>query len=526
MNAATVRACLLALLLPACAPAAAPPSAPAPQAAPAVKRLRVVGTTDVHGHLLPTRPEWARGRVVGGADVLAAHIDSARARFDGATVVISAGDLFQGTAISNFSWGRATIEAHNATGYDAAAVGNHEFDWGQDTLVARVRESRFPWLAANLFRAGTREHPSWVRPWVMVERAGVKVGIVGVALSHTPQMVMAGRLTGLEFGEEVPAIDAAARQARAAGADFVVVTMHVGVICTQPGREPEEESTGCSGEALEIAAGLAEPVDAIVGGHTHRRVLTDTLGIPFLEAASYGTAFSVVDLERSGGRTRVLRRAVHTPFADEVTPDTAVTRVLARWEARVRPMTERVVTSLVTPMRRQGDEFPLGNLIVDAFRSTAGAQVGLINNGSIRRDLPAGRITWGDLFELQPFGNEVVKVEITGDQLRRALENSVRADGSVDAHISGMRVTFDRAAPAGSRVREIRLDGGRILRATDRVTLGTTDFVATGGDRYAPFREGRMTRTGVVDLDALIRHIQALPQPVAAPATGRWRRTP
>src|SRR5690349_7659553 len=122
MNAVTARAALLALLLPACAPAAAPPAAPAPAAAPAPKRLRVVATTDVHGHLLPTTPEWARGRVVGGADVLAAHIDSARASFGGATVVLSAGDLFQGTAISNFSWGRATVEAHNESGYDAAAV--------------------------------------------------------------------------------------------------------------------------------------------------------------------------------------------------------------------------------------------------------------------------------------------------------------------------------------------------------------------------------------------------------------------
>ena len=510
------RLLLLAGMLAACAP-------PAPAAGPApgdgVRRVRIVHTNDFHGRLLP---QQVGGRAAGGSAVLAAHFDSAAARFGGPTLVLSAGDDMQGTAISNLSWGRATIAAHNASGYDAAALGNHEFDWGQDTLVARVRESRFPWLAANVFVAGTRRQPEWVRPWVMIERGGVRTAVIGIALRTTPEVVLAGRTAGLEFGAEAPAIDQAAREARAAGADFVVVTAHVGATCEQSGSAPAEPSSQCRGEVLEMADALTEPVDLIVGGHTHRRVLTEEDSIPIVEAASYSTAYSVTDLERRGGRTVVTTREVRTPFADEVSPDTQVARVVAEWERNVRPMTERVVATLAQPMEREGSEYALGNLLADAIRRQTGAQASLVNNGSIRRPLPAGPVGWGVLYELQPFANALVTVQVTGAQLRQALENAL-ASGSPDAHISGLAVRYDPAAPQGRRVREVRLDGGAVVDDDDVVTVGLSEFVATGGDRYTSFAQGRMARTEMVDLDALIAYLQSLPQPVRAPEVGRWQ---
>jgi 2',3'-cyclic-nucleotide 2'-phosphodiesterase (5'-nucleotidase family) len=504
---------VLVALAAACAPP--PAAAPAPQA---VKRVRIVHTNDFHGRLLP---QEANGRSLGGSAVLAAHFDSAAARFDGPTLVLSAGDDMQGTAISNLSWGRATIAAHNASGYDAAAVGNHEFDWGQDTLRARIAESRFPWLAANLFVAGTRTQPSWVRPWVMIERGGVRTAVIGIALETTPEIVLAGRTEGLDFGRAVPAIEQAAREARAAGADFVVVTAHVGASCEHTGTAPDEPSAGCRGEILEIADALAEPVDLIVGGHTHRRVLTMEDSLPVVEAASYSTAYSVTDLERRGGRTVATRREVRTSFADEVSPDTAVARVVEEWGRRVRPITERVVVTLAQPLPRGEGEHALGNLVADALRVQTGAQASLINNGSVRRDLPAGPLSWGVLFELQPFANALVTTRVTGAQLREALENAVRGGGP-SAHISGMTVRWEPSAPEGSRIREIRLSSGQVVDDDDTVTLGLSEFIATGGDRFASLAQGTSTRTAMVDLDAVIAYLESLPQPVRGPDVGRW----
>jgi 2',3'-cyclic-nucleotide 2'-phosphodiesterase (5'-nucleotidase family) len=518
--AARAAAPLLAALA-ACAPP--PPAAPAP-APEAVKRVRIVHTNDFHGRLHPQRPGWAEGREVGGSAALAAHFDSAAARFDGPTFVLSAGDDLQGTAISNLSWGRATVAAHNAAGYASATVGNHEFDWGLDTLRARIAESRFPWLGANVYVAGTQRQPEWLRPWTLLERDGVRVAVVGAALAGTPGIVMAGRTEGLEFGPEAPAIDRSAREARAAGADFVVVTVHTGAGCEGPGlaAEPREESTGCRGEVLEVVEQLTEPVDLVLGGHTHQRVLTTAARVPVAEAASYSLAYSVTDLERRGDSVAATYRAVHPAYADQVSPDTAVARVVAEWDANVRPISERVVVRFAAPMEREGAEYALGNLIADAFRSATGARVGLINNGSVRRGIPEGPATYGMLYELQPFQNEVVTVALTGTQLRAALEHALDADGRPDAHLSGMTVEYDSAAARGSRVRQVRLADGRMLRDADTVTLATTEFVATGGDGYGMLKEGRMTRTGRVDLDALIEYLQAQPQPVRPPRTGRW----
>lgn len=516
---ATALLLLLGAALAACAPAA-PPAAPAPEAP---KRVRVVHTNDFHGRLQPQRPSWAEGRAVGGSAVLAAHFDSARARFDGPTIVLSGGDDLQGTAISNVSWGRATIAAHNAARYDAAALGNHEFDWGQDTLAARVGESGFPWLAANLFVAGTERHPAWVRPWTMIERGGVRTAVVGAALSTTPEIVMAGRVTGLDFRAEAPAIDRAAREARAAGADFVVVAMHVGAHCETPGTLPAAESVACEGEMLEVVRSLTERVDLVVGGHTHTRVLAWADSVPVAEAASYSTHYSVTDLELVDGRAVPTRREVRVSWADEVDPDTTLARIVAEWEAAVRPLTERVVATLAAPMEREGEEHALGNLIADAQRTGAGAHASLVNNGSIRRPLPAGPVSWGVLYELQPFQNQLVTIDVSGAQLRLALEHAV-SSGRPDAHLAGMTVRWNPAAPAGARIGEIRLSDGRVVAGDDRVTLGLSEFVATGGDGYTMFAGEPVSRTELVDLDALIQFLQSLPQPVRPPETGRWVR--
>jgi 2',3'-cyclic-nucleotide 2'-phosphodiesterase (5'-nucleotidase family) len=241
----------------------------------------------------------------------------------------------------------------------------------------------------------------------MVERGGVRTAVIGIALSTTPSIVMAGRVEGLDFRPEAPAIDRAAREARAAGADFVVVTMHVGAHCEDSGEAPGE-STGCEGEMMEIAAALTEPVDLIVGGHTHTRVLATAWRHSRRRG---GQLLHRLQRDRpgAGGRPRGgHRREVRVAWADEVDADTLVARLVEEWEREVRPLTERVVATAATALERTGSEYPLGNLIADALRSETGAHASLVNNGSIRRALPAGALTWGMLYELQPFQNQLV----------------------------------------------------------------------------------------------------------------------
>jgi 5'-nucleotidase len=515
------------LFLGACA------GAPVVRDAPEPLRLQVLHTNDFHGRFLP---ELVGGEEIGGSAVLAAWFDSARVRFDGPTVLLSGGDIMQGTAVSNLSWGRGAIDLHNRKGLDAAALGNHEFDWGLDTLRARVAESAFPWLAANVVDEATGTNPDWIEPWVILERGGVRVGVVGIALAETPEIVMAGRTAGLRFEAEAPAIDRGVRALRDAGVDFVVVTGHVGAVCAVPGdpdgSDPEAPSEACQGHLVDVLEAVTERPDLVVGGHTHLRNNFDVNGIPVLQGPAYSRGVTVTRLERQpGAPARVTYRAIHAPRGAEVDPDTAVARVVEGWLEAVGPILEESVAVLADSMtnaERAPVENPSGNLLADAQRWATDADVGLVNNGSLRRSLPAGEATYGLLYEFQPFQNELVRVRMSGALLRGVLEFGLRDDGSPWTHVSGIEVEVDRSAPAGSRVRAITRVGpdgapGAAIAPDEEVTVGTTEFLALGGDGYVLLGQGQLERTGHVDVDALIGYLRSLPQPVAPPGVGRWR---
>ena len=513
---------LVLTLLAACSPPA-PETAPAPAAEPL--RIQVVHSSDFHGRLLP---QVVNGDTVGGSALMAAHLDSLRVRFDGPTIVLSGGDIMQGTAISNLAWGRPAIDVHNRKGLDASALGNHEFDWGLDTLRARVEESEFPWLGANVYLEGTREHPEWARPWVILERSGVRVGVIGVALATTPEVVMAGQTDGLEFGPEAEAIDRSVRELRDEGVDFVVVTGHVGVICESPGEAPEEPSQGCQGRAMEILQALQEPVDLFVGGHTHLRNLIEVDGVSLMQDPAYSIALAVARLQRgSDGPVEVIHRSIIPTDRRSGDPDTAMARVVEEWAEAVRPVMEEPVARLAGPMSnedRQPRENPAGNLLADAQRWAAGTDVGLVNNGSLRRSLPAGDISFGVLYEFQPFQNELVTIRVDGRLLREILEFGLTDDGAPWVHLSGLQVRYDPDARRGDRIREIRREDGTPVQPDEWVTIGTTEFLATGGDGYEVLTRGEVQGTGITDVDGLADYLRAQGDPVAVPEVGRWTR--
>ncbi|MDO8666886.1 MAG: 5'-nucleotidase C-terminal domain-containing protein, partial [Gemmatimonadales bacterium] len=165
------------------------------------------------------------------------------------------------------------------------------------------------------------------------------------------------------------------------------------------------------------------------------------------------------------------------------------------------------------PLLRRGDQYALGNLIADAFRAAAHAEVAIENNGGIRSDLPAGAVNWGSMFEVMPFQNFVVRVPVTGVVLRQALEHAA-GGGDARAHVSGVRVRVDRHAPEGRRVTSITLENGRPIDDSTHYVLAVPDFMASGGSGYAMLRGLPAENTGVVDLDAFIDYLRQLPQPI------------
>ncbi len=485
--------------------------------------LRVVATSDLHGQLEPRVWDWSNGRQVGGVAALKPWLDSL-ARVCGCTSVrLDAGDEMQGTALSNATFGRGTIDAMNALGIDAAAIGNHEFDWSVDTLRSRMRDAKYPFLSANITNAAGTARPDWATPWTLVTKGGAKIAVIGLTTTETPTSTAPRNVQGLAFGDGARAIKQYLPAARAA-ADFVIVLAHAGAVCDSA------MAATCHGEILDVARQLdSGSVDLIVAGHSHQRVNSVVNGIPIVEAQSSARAIGVVDFVRVGGR-REVRVQLVTPYVDQVKPDVALTAALAGQQQALRNITERVVARLKFPLTRAGDEYGLGRLIADAQRAAGRADVAIMNNGGIRSDLPEGAVTWGNVYQVQPFQNRLLRLTVTGSVLGDALEQCVAgrgggADHPPDCHVAGVEVWYDGRREPGKRITRVRLDNGKDLEKNGTYTLVVSDFMATGGSGFAMLAGAPKQDLDVLDVDALIRYLGVLRTPVEAPGDARFHRT-
>lgn len=476
-------------------------------------RLRIIATNDFHGALDPVLD--ARGVPHGGADAMAATI--ARASRDCAppdcnTLLVDAGDLFQGSAASNLAHGVPVVALYNALGYAATAIGNHEFDWGLDTLRARMRDARFGILAANVRDLSGRP-PAWARDDTILQRGKLRIGIIGVIGPETYHSIMPARVRGLRFADPAPIIDSLARSLRARGVDAVIVLAHSGAFCGG-GR-----ARSCHGDVIDMASRLTEPVNAIISGHTHSRIDARIDRVPVLQARSSGRAVAVLDLAiaPTAARDSVLSQVVLEASVRGAPPAVADSIVRAA-QARVAGLERRQVARLAAPLARAGAQYPLGNMIADAQRWAAKADVAAVNNGGIRQDLPAGQVTWGALFAVQPFGNTLRRLTVPGRALREYLATVVAADGAPRSHVSGVTLAFDRGQDGAAHLASARLAGGAELRDDARYTIVLNDFMATGA-------EGRILTDAATadetlasdDLGALVGYLSSRPQPVSVP---------
>ncbi|MDB4931936.1 MAG: 5-nucleotidase, partial [Myxococcaceae bacterium] len=471
--------------------------------------ISLIGTNDLHGRIaaLP----WLAGHL--------ANLRRAR-RSDGAVLLVDAGDLFQGTLASNLTEGAAVVRAYNALGYAAAAIGNHEFDYGpagpaafprspaddpRGALRARAREASFPFLSANIVESASGELPRWehVAPDALVTVAGVRVGLVGVSTELTPTTTLAVNFRGLAMRPLADAVRARAAALRARGATVVIALAHAGGACRRFDDPDDLSSCHEREEAFDLARALPPgTVDALVAGHTHQGVAHVVNGVPVIESYANGQAFGRVDLTVDAATGRVTGRRVFAPHnvcgavsrepADPsrcapadyegapVARDEAVAAIVAGPLADARAVEERPVGVVVErSMRtRYQEESGLNNLVADRMLAAApGAEVALMNGGGVRADLPEGPLDYGHLYATLPFDNRLVTVRMRGSALRAALREHARAeDGALG--LAGARAVV---TCAGDTV-EVRLtrDDGRAIADDEVLAVVTNDYLAGG----------------------------------------------
>lgn len=478
--------------------------APSPDRGAEPTVISVVGTNDLHGHI--ERLPWFGGYV--------GNLRAARAP-SGGVLLVDAGDMFQGTLASNLGEGEVVVQAYNQLGYAAVAVGNHEFDFGPEgpaasarnpeedprgALKARARQANFPFLAANVIQGprGPALTAPNLQPSTIVTVAGVKVGLLGVTTEDTPRATLARNFAGLHLAPLAEAVKTQAAALRARGAVVIVVLAHAGAACRS--FENPGDLSACTDDAEVFALARALPpglVDAIVGGHTHAGVAHEVAGIPIIEAFSYGRAFGRVDLWVDPVTKKVVRHHLHPPrdICTQEGPACAPGRYEGRpveTDQRAASVTEpallrvetiaarRLHTHLPAPVTRAyRTESALGNLLTDLMRKARPqADVAITNGGGLRQDLPAGELTYGQLYEALPFDNTFALARLRVDTLAEIVRKNLQT-GRGFMSLSGLRV---KAACDGGALVVRLLKDGRELPSHEMLTLATHDFLATGGD--------------------------------------------
>ena len=509
-------------------------------AATATRTITILGTNDLHGALV--RLPLLAGYI--------ADVRAERAADGGGVLLLDAGDLFQGTLESNLGEGADVVRAYNVLGYTAAAIGNHEFDFGpvgpdttaraagedpRGALKARIAEARFPFLVTNIADATSGKPIAWpnTQQGILVHVAGVAVGVLGASTEATPTTTMAANFAGLEMLPTAAGIAAEARDLRQRGAQVVVVVAHFGGACKDT-RHPDDISSCERGEELfrvldALPAGL---VDVVVAGHTHAAVAHRIDGIAAIESYSSGRAFGRVDLQVTGGK--IVNEHIFPPQLvcplDEhnnpipveacrpepydgraVVPDPAVQRIVdaALARARVRRSEKLGVTLAALVRRAYKTESAEGDLFTDLMLAAEpGADVALANGGGLRADLPAGELTYGELFEAMPFDNRFALVDVTGAQLQRIVEDNLSRGGGI---LSWAGLTA-RARCAGDRLDLAVAVRGKPLDAHAHYTIATSDFLASGGDGLfsrVGLAPGAVRVTDVVIRDAIADALRA-----------------
>ncbi|MDZ4717105.1 MAG: 5'-nucleotidase C-terminal domain-containing protein [Roseiflexaceae bacterium] len=504
-------------------------------AGPEAYQLRIFHTNDHHARIEP---------VTGGTPVAPIHAGVSRRKtlLDGLrrdaskqnVLLLDAGDVFQGTLFFTQYRGLADLEFYNALEYDAVAIGNHEFDIGQQPLADFISRAKFPVLSANIKTDRSSPLYGKITPWYVKWVGGQPIGIIGVTTEDTETLSNPG--PGITFTPAIDAVKLGVADLRSRGVNKIIVLSHLGIT---------------------VDRDLGKRVDgvaAIIGGHSHTpmgamlpkptsaqpypEVVPSPSGKPVIIATDWEWGRWLGDLtlgfDSNGDITSVVA-GQPTEVAASITPDPGYENRIAVFSAPINALRKQKIgdTSVLLNGARtdvRSKETNLGNFVADstlAKTKAAGTTLAIVNGGGVRTSIAAGPITLGNVLEVLPFGNTMVVMTITGAQVREALENGVsqvEAGAGRFPQVGGMRYTFEPKAAVGSRIGSVDVKDGSGYKPLDPAAsykIVVNNFIAAGGDGYSVLTKGTgKVDTGFLDNDTLSEYISAN-SPVNAAVEGR-----
>jgi 5'-nucleotidase len=534
--------------------------------------VKLLGINDLHGRL--DTGLLVAGRPVGGISILASYLKTAAAQARDGHLIIHAGDLVgasppdsallqdeptiqfmnqlanrncRHTDPRRVPWPVLTVDQPlcNVIG----TLGNHEFDEGIDEMLRLIgggnhkngpflespyRGARFSYVSANVVKKSNGQ--PFLPPFVVRLVGGQPIGIIGAVLKETPTIVTPTGVAGANFLDEADSINTYARFLNALGVRTIVVTIHQGMRQVPTYTGPTDPTiTGLTGANVDIVRRLDSSVDVVISGHTHQfsnALINNNAGHPILvtQAFSSGTAYDDIDLAISRKSHDVVEKvgSVQTTWADEgpgLTPDADAAALANAADTVTGPLVNRVVgvaPEAIDRTESPAGESTMGNLIADAQRIRSGTQFAFMNPGGIRENLNAGTVTWGELFTIQPFSNDLVSMDLTGAQIKTLLEQQwVGQPSPKILKTSGIWYRWQACpgynpgvtpfcASGQPQILEMRAGGptGALIDPTATYRVTVNSFMATGGDNYLILPSGLNRVVGFVDLAALVDYVE------------------
>lgn len=438
----------------------------------AEKEITILTINDYHGSLAPA------GSNVGAAKLVDA-IKTEKAKNPEGTIIVSAGDNYQGSAMSNMLFGEPVSEVFKEMGLELSAVGNHEFDWGIDKITKWAEDGELTFVVTNIYDIRTNEPVDWAEPFVIIEKMGIKVGFIGLATPETTYKTLKANVVNYEFRDPMEVITEWVPKVKDAGADIIIALTHLGSF--------QDKEGNITGEAATISE--VDGVDAVISGHTHQRVSGLVNGKPLVQAYKNGRSIGKITFVFDENNKLVSAE----PFLDNIykRPDTLkddanTLAIYMKYEEELGPVLGKVLgkTTVDLDHDRWAGAFLLGEWVCDIMRDKAGVQIAMTNGGGLRTNIPAGEITAGILYEVMPFDNTLYTMKLSGADIKANIEHGIMNEDIGWIQISGVKVTYNPDAEAGNRITSMVLEDGTPIEVDNYYTVVTNDFMFTGGDKY------------------------------------------
>ncbi|MGG0175887.1 bifunctional 2',3'-cyclic-nucleotide 2'-phosphodiesterase/3'-nucleotidase [Gottfriedia acidiceleris] len=493
-------------------------------------KVQLLGLNDFHGQLDTDTKVTLNGQeVLAGSMEYTAAAMKQREATNPNTLLVHAGDMIGGSPlISALFQDEPTVEVMEAIGFDVGTVGNHEFDEGIAELNRMINGGEhpkgtkgydgmnFPVIAANAYDTSTGQLIT--QPYAIKEVGGKKIGFIGVVTQETPSMIVRKGNETLEIRDEVEAINHYTEILKKQGIEAIVVLAHNPTL--QTGKADLFDAT-------DIAEKVDDEVDVIFAAHNHVFVNKEVDNKLIVQAYSYGSAFSDVDLELDAVTGEIVKKQaeVVTVYQKDYTPDPTVSAIMKKYEDLIMPIKAEIVGDSMQslpkgyPSSDTYGDFALGNLIADGMKAAMNADFAMMNGGGVRAQLNAGQVTFGDLFAIQPFGNVLNKVMLSGQDIETVLNNQI-TDKGLDFHIAGFKYTWDSST---KKVVDIFLPNGSKIDPNKEYSVVVNNYMY-GNTKYGIGERSTDLEVGPEDLRATVDYVKSLPRPFVYEVEGRIQK--